>query len=174
MTPEEAQFKEWWARPIEELAPNAHNGFALLALSLPILERFLREKSGLGEERVLDNSFYNELRALLPDLSSNDIARRFWRAYRHGLLHQATFSLKADSGAATPSVWINPKQPEVVCHDPAKGSFTVNARKFSETVLATIRTEFSTFVGGASANHPLPEVRPPGSGGPPGSISGVA
>lgn len=172
MTSDCTNFENWWARPIEDLCADEHNGFAVLALSFPILERYLREKSGVSEGD-LDAAFYVALQAVVPELADARRAREFWHAYRNGLLHQATFSRETKSGKTVPLAWIKPSQAEVVSFDPAEQCFSVNAAIFSARVLSVIRADFSTFVGASSVNHPMPWVDNARHGEPPGSRTGT-
>lgn len=172
MSTDRTNFENWWARPIEDLAPDEHNGFAVLALSFPILERYLREKSGVSEG-TLHRPFYDELHAVFPELDNSGRAKEFWHAYRNGLLHQSTFSKRTQNGTAVPAAWITPGQVEVVEFDSSAPCFRVNAAAFAERVLATVRGDFDKFAGSSSPDHPLPTVEPSTHTGNPGAQSGV-
>jgi hypothetical protein len=171
MTPDLANFENWWARPIESMVTDEHNGFAVLALLFPILERYLREKSGVSEGD-LTSAFYVELQAVIPELPDERRARQFWHAYRNGLLHQATFSKRTKSGAPVPSAWIKPSQSDAVSFDPDEQCFSVNGATLGARVLSAIRADFATFLGGASVNHPTPSVEHALPTDLPGSRSG--
>jgi hypothetical protein len=87
-------FDNWFKNILEMLYPNQHAGFAILMISMPLLERFLREKTGLNEATSLSNPFFEELIKVFPALTSVPVARGFWEIYRHGLLHQSTLISK--------------------------------------------------------------------------------
>jgi len=53
-------FIKWFKEPLNTLYKNEHAGFAIVMLSLPILERYLRQKSGVFEKQNLDLRFYRE------------------------------------------------------------------------------------------------------------------
>lgn len=168
---ERDRFEQWWARPIEDLVKDERNGFAVLALTFPVLERYLREKSKTAEGKLRD-PFYRELSNVVPELAPLPSPLQpsdFWHAYRNGLLHQATFSMQKENGTPVPGAWIKPWQSDVVGYDSAEGCFCINPAKFSERVLQRIRGDFSTFLGASSANHPTAVVMDT----PPGAITGV-
>jgi hypothetical protein len=51
-------FVRWFKEPLRRLYKDPHAGFAIVMLSLPILERYLREKSGVREQPNLDDRFH--------------------------------------------------------------------------------------------------------------------
>src|SRR6266481_6170130 len=81
-------FIKWFKEPLQCLYKNEHAGFVVVMLSLPILERYLREKSGVCEKTSLDDRFYGEFLKMFPSVKDIPTVRTFWRVYRHGLLHQ--------------------------------------------------------------------------------------
>ena len=55
-------------------------GFAVLILTLPILERYVRRKVTAPNHKLSDDSrFYDELVRLLPDFKTRNNAIEFWR-----------------------------------------------------------------------------------------------
>ena len=65
----QANFKSWFVDVLEPLYRKREAGFVVLIVSLGLLERYLREKSGVHEAN-LDDRFYDELRKVLPALQS--------------------------------------------------------------------------------------------------------
>jgi len=74
-------YRSWFKEPIERLYADGHGGFALLILIIPLLERYLREKSGVHEGN-LNDGFYDEFLKLFPKLGTRDVAKEFWQVYR--------------------------------------------------------------------------------------------
>ncbi len=86
-------FERWIKRPIELLLNEEHGRFALMMITLPLLERLLRGRARIGDSPVLPDGFHEETRKVFPALTSLEESRLFWRMYRHGIVHQATSSL---------------------------------------------------------------------------------
>jgi len=140
------RFRRWYKEPIETLIANEHAGFAVLTLTLPVLERFTRNRAKIGPEENLPKSseFYKELVRLFPGFKYPDYAFEFWRLYRHGLLHQATLNGKC--------TFIKDDGPLVQYWN---GAFTVSANKLAKRVLSIVGNDLSTFEG---SGPPLPTV----------------
>ena len=83
------RFQYWYSEPIEILLKNEHTGFAVMTLTLPILERYLRHKLNIPPSAKLTPDFHAELARLIPEFQRVPTLE-FWSNYRHGLLHQAT------------------------------------------------------------------------------------
>lgn len=144
-------FVNWFKEPLISLYNNEHAGFAIVMLSLPVLERYLREKSGVCEKKNLDERFYKEFLKMFPSVKDTPSVRTFWRVYRHGLLHQAT--LRADGTVISAAVHGGAAEIEF------DGKvFTVSPVKFSEYVVKTIEGDFGTYEGPGSPDHPPPRV----------------
>jgi len=144
-------FIRWFKEPLSSLYKNPHAGFAIVILSLPILERYLREKSGVCEQVKLDDRFHQEFLKMFPSVKDMAAARKFWTVYRHGLLHQAT--LKAHDTVLSAAV--HGGAAEIECDGKV---FTVSPVKFSEHVVNTIEGDFATYEGAGSPKHSLSEV----------------
>src|SRR5690349_7539021 len=99
-------FKAWYADVLTTLYPMRNAGIAVFMLSLPLAERYLRQKNNLGPDAVLDDAFMKSLCAIFPVLQDVRTSRQFWTVYRHGFLHQATLSTCTRSGAALPVGWL--------------------------------------------------------------------
>ncbi len=151
-------FVKWFKEPLNRLYENNDAGFAILIISLPLLERFLREKSGVCQNPRLDSRFHDALLQMFPSLCDPKVAEEFWEIYRHGLLHQATLKTKD----RTLDVNIhNDAWPEVVVSITAEGRrFTISAVEFSKKVVKEIELDFKTFEAEGSPEHPLPGIDP--------------
>lgn len=62
-------FKKWFSGILENIYPNQNAGFVILMISFPLLERYLREKSGVHEGKLNDD-YYTNLRSIFPELSN--------------------------------------------------------------------------------------------------------
>src|SRR5947207_3496197 len=133
-------FVKWFKEPLNKMYGNPDAGFAILMISLPILERYLRQKSGAFEKKHLDDHFRQAFLKMFPALKDPDTATRFWEVYRHGLLHQAT--LKA--GDMLLGVALHGEAQEIEFDGKV---FTVSPVKFSEKVIEAIEADFKTYEG---------------------------
>lgn len=149
-------FEVWYKAILEGLYSNRNAGFVILMVAFPLLERYLREKSGVHEED-LNNSFYKELVAVFPELTSQNYACHFWQVYRNGLLHQVTVSQKNRKGIKMPDGWVS-NDVAAVSKD-SNGDFWLHPAEFAKRVINTIEKDFHTFEGPHSVDHPLPQVR---------------
>ena len=59
-------FQNWFKGVLEKLCQDENAGFVLLIVAFPLLERYLRQKSGTYEAPSLSSDFYTELRKVLP------------------------------------------------------------------------------------------------------------
>ncbi len=139
-------FIKWFKEPLNTLYKNKHAGFAIVMLSLPILERYLRQKSGVFENQNLDPRFHREFLKMFPSVKDIAAVKTFWRVYRHGLLHQAT--LKSDNTIISAAVHGGAAEIEF-----DGKMFTVSPVKFSQYVVKTIEGDFKTYEGGGSPKH---------------------
>jgi hypothetical protein len=154
-------FKCWYSDILNGLDANGNAGFVILMVAFPLLERYLREKSGVHEGDLTD-PFYDELRHVFPALPDNAVARQFWQVYRNGLLHQVTLSQQNRQGLQMPDGWLS-SHVDALTID-ASGDFWVHPAKFAKTVIQMIETDFTTFEGQHSVSHPLPVVHVTSSG----------
>ena len=77
-------FKAWYVQVLEGLYNNRDAGIAVLMISLPLLERYLRRKHGLAPEDAMTPAAMGGLCAMFPALGAVDQARAFWNVYRNG------------------------------------------------------------------------------------------
>jgi hypothetical protein len=92
----------------------------------------VRQKIDLSEKVNLGDVFHDELAQLIPELGSLDSAKKFWKAYRHRLLHVVT---SEDCLAMT--------YPFLVSFD--NGQFFLNPVKFTELVIQIVEEDFKKF-----------------------------
>jgi hypothetical protein len=149
------RFREWFADVLRILPTLRGAGFASVMVAIPLLERYLRELSGV-HETSLDDRFYSALVGAFPLLKTNKTARRFWKVYRHGLLHQVAFST-AGSKAGQESLGGLSDNCEAIEVTP-QGHFWVNPKKFTAAVVELIEANFETFLGAHSPNHQFATV----------------
>jgi hypothetical protein len=158
-------FIKWFKGPITTLQNDPDAGFAILMISLPLLERYLRQQSGNFENPGLDDAFCNCFKQLFPSVKDIPTARKFWETFRHGLLHQA--AIKSADGVIQAGVH-NAAQEIQVGYNNYGWTFTVSPNGFSKKVIDTIEADFPTFEAAGSPRHTPASVSPFGSG-----ISGV-
>jgi hypothetical protein len=159
----ETNFKQWYKNILESLYKNRDAGFILLIITFPLLERYLREKSGIYQGKLNDNNdkFYCELLNLFRELNDKNNAKSFWDAYRNGLLHQVTISLKNNNNMIPPKWKISHDTNKVLYQDP-NGDFFIQPVEFTKNVIKVIENDFPTFEGKHSNDHPLPRIKQEG------------
>lgn len=153
MNTNEQNFQKWFKFPLEQLYKNSDAGFAIMILSLPLLERYLREKSRNFESPTLSDEFFLECIKVFPSLGSEQKAKKFWHACRHGLLHQVTFR----QGKPLPQIALTASVAEMQSKEEDE-HFYLNPVWFSKRIIFLIESDFSTFEGTSSPNHKLPQV----------------
>jgi hypothetical protein len=150
-------FKLWFREIIEDLYKKENAGFPILMITFPLLERYIRSKSGVNEDPTLGDTFYNELVKLFPVLKDKDIAKKFWHVYRNGILHQATLSQRTGKGIQMPDGWLSGVK-KVVEID-SSGAFWVNPVEFAKHIIDVIDKDFSNFEAKSFLDHPLSTAR---------------
>ena len=150
-------FHAWYLKTLKSLYPVRDAGIPVLMVSMPLLERYLRQKNGRTPEQPLDDACMGTLRGIFPVLPDIASAWRFWQVYRNGFLHQVTLSLRTRAGTALPSSELTHDiaEPIQVRRD---GSFVLHPVLFSKLATATIEADFATFVGAGTPAPKLPEV----------------
>ena len=151
-------FDTWYKATLDRLYPHRDAGFAILLIAFPLLERYLRKKTGLTSDQNLSNAFFDELTKLFPTLKTNATARNFWQIYRNGLLHEITLSRQARSGTAMPIGWVSHDKTLITIE--SDGSMWINPVEFAQRVVTTIHADFTTFEGSSPASTRLPTVKP--------------
>jgi hypothetical protein len=157
MTEHLRHFRAWYVKTLESLYPVRDAGIAILMISTPLLERYLRQKNKRTPDDQLNDACMDTLRSIFSVLPDRAAAWRFWQIYRNGFLHQATLSLRTRAGTALPSSELTHDiaQPLAVRAD---GSFVLQPVLFSRRVVETIEGDFATFVGAGTPAPRLPEV----------------
>jgi hypothetical protein len=146
MATSQERFESWFVKVLETLYLNKDAGLAILMIVLPLLERYLRGKVGLAPNAPTNDKFNNELFRIFPELETEDKAKNFWQVYRHGLLHQVTFSDRNQKGKNLPVGWISHEGPIIFVNpDGADGSFWVNTVDFGKRVIKKIMGDFAAF-----------------------------
>lgn len=163
MSENRANFERWFKEPLEQLYQNQHAGFPVLMITLPLLERYLREKTD-NHQQELQEGFHRALVQLVPTLNDIRTSRKFWRLYRHGMLHRGTLKLEAD----VIEVGIDERAADyglvTVSYDSQGYKFRVAAVAFSQLVVSTIENDFDTFAGDNSGTNPMMLLSAPYSG----------
>ena len=148
-------FKKWFSSLLEKIYPNQNAGFVILMVSFPLLERYLREKSGVHEGN-LNNDYYSALKSIFSELPDIETAKKFWHVFRNGILHQATLSKENKKGITMPNGGLSFDVKMVAIKNGNR--FWINPINFSKKVLDVITKDFATYEGGGSQKHPLPTV----------------
>jgi hypothetical protein len=150
-------FKAWYVDVLESLYPIRSAGIAAFMITLPLAERYLRQKAKVGPTSHLTDQCMKEFVGIIPSLNNVKTAQAFWTVYRHGFLHQGTLSVRNRSGVALPTGWLTHDQsdPFAIRSD---GGFVVQPVLFSKAVIGRILADFNTFSGVAGGAPPLPKV----------------
>jgi hypothetical protein len=147
-------FNDWFRDVLRDFCGDPRAGFVVVITSLALLERYLRNNSGLSaQEKLTKPRFWTEFRTLFPQIPDDDTAKAFWHVSRNGLLHQATFNIKTKTGDV-PQVGLNDSGPDIECRRTgANFCFMISPTKFSAKILNAIENDFKTFEG---SGPPLP------------------
>jgi hypothetical protein len=135
-------FEAWFVavlRPLMMEDPNS--GFVLAMVAFPLLERYLRRKSGASPKQI---AFQDALLAVLPELQNRDNAETFWKSYRHGLLHNVILDRDKD--------WLS-LDVDIIRVDADR--LWMNPALFAVRVVETIDKDFETF----AKDPTLPQVQ---------------
>ena len=162
-------FHQWIRDPIKLLSQQKHNGFAVSMIAFPVLERWIRGKVGIKNRRLREDDgerFYNELAIQFgalrdpEDGSFPNVAKAFWELFRHGILHQATFSTKPIK-ICIDEKWVSCAfvelgVPIVTQHPPP--SFQLDPYSFAKTVLSIVERDFNFYEAADPDHHNLATV----------------
>ena len=72
MTEDEENFRKWFVDMLERLRNEGNAGFVFALVSFPLLERYLRQKSGAGQKTSLPEQFFCELGKLFPGIAKRE------------------------------------------------------------------------------------------------------
>lgn len=149
-------FKAWFVDVLNGLYPNRHAGLAVFMISLPLAERYLRQKNNLGSQPNLNDAFMVDLTRMFPALRDILTVWDFWTTYRHGFLHQATLALTR-KGMPLPVAWLTHDIADAV-QIRSDGTFCVHPVLFSKVIIGEIEANFAVFTGLAAGAPPLSDV----------------
>lgn len=147
-------FDSWYKNVLELLYPHRDAGFAILLIAFPLLERFLRLKTGTDSAQNLTDSFFDELGRLFPELKARTTAKNFWQIYRNGLLHELTLSRQTRGGVRMPTGSLSHDR-SVISIEP-NGNMWIHPVEFAQRVVTTIESDFKTFEGASTSPSRLP------------------
>lgn len=164
----EQTFFSWFEQPIRTLQNTDGCAFGVVILCFPLLERYLRQTSGCGENDLTDK-FYDDLIVVFSELNNRAQARQFWHVYRNGLLHQGAFSAQNRKGIIMPYAAISGETPRIY-YDVSGDTFYVNPVLFSDAVLDFIRDDLACLAASAASNHEIPSAALPYFSGTSGMI----
>ena len=150
-------FRAWYVEPLKLLYPHRDAGFPVAMVAFPLLERYIRQRIGVRGHDPLNDAFFRVLCVVVPGLKSEDVARTFWSAYRHGLLHEVTLARETRRGAALPVAWLSHDVPLFSIDQ--NGEYWLHPVLFAERVVAVIEGDFQTFENGHTAIGSLPVVQ---------------
>lgn len=148
-------YESWFKGVVQLLHKDGNAGLAILMITIPLLERYLREKSGIYEGQLNDD-FYSEFIVVFPQLTNPKHGAEVWHIFRNGLLHQVTLSRGKRNGDAMQPGWLSYDGPALFRD--VSGVYCINPRKFADEIFRVIDSDFETFEGRNSVNHPMPIV----------------
>lgn len=135
------KFEKWFAMPLLRLARDPDAGLIILMSTFPILERYLKEKSGCDP---IAPPFLAAFIQVVPELGAEANAKLLWTTYRDQLLHNASFERQ--------SQWLS--RAKGIFEIDEQGRYWLNPALFAERVVSVIRSDFACFEMGLS----LPEI----------------
>jgi hypothetical protein len=152
----EADFRRWFVESLDPLRTNGDAGFIFVFVAFPLLERYLRRKSGCPDGQYLTDGFFKHLGLLFDGIAGNE--RKFWDCYRNGLLHQATFpQAKLDKRTGIwvtlPDAGISGYDPRPVYFLPEKTQIFLNPISFFDAVTNAILKDFAAYEKSASTQY---------------------
>ncbi len=151
-------FEAWYPEILERLYPIRAAGFAITLIAFPLLERYTRQKARLPWKEGVSDRFFDTVLGLVPDFARRENVASFWKAYRHGLLHQVTLQLETHAGDALPPCGLTHDIDRIFLIS-KDGTYYLQPVLFAQRVVELIRGDFSTFGGGSKLAPPLPRVR---------------
>lgn len=169
MATSKAEFQKWFVDSLVPLRTNGDAGFIFVFTAFPLLERYLRRKSGCPDGQNLTPTFFANLGVMFADIAGHE--NPFWDCYRNGLLHHATFP-QAKLNKVT-GIWIPLPEAGISGYDarpvyflPTTSQFYLNPLSFFDVVTNSILADFATYEGSATVYYNLPSVLDPTPGVP--------
>lgn len=151
-------FNKWYKIPLSTLYKNVDAGFIIMMVSLPLLERYLREKCNIKEFAGLNDDFYRTLTVIFPNLNNKENAKVFWKVYRHGLLHKTALRISGKTFHVQIAGMHNDANEIELEVNKNAYKFMVSPVKVSRRTILTIENDFETYEGINSPCHPLPAI----------------
>ena len=164
MTTSESEFRKWFVDSLTPLRKSGDAGFIFLLVAIPMLERYLRQKSQCPEGQDLTDAFFKELGKLFTEVSGRE--REFWSCYRNGLLHHVTFAQakwvrRTCKWKGLPKAAISGHDTRPVYFDQAKSEFYINPIAFFDAVTAAVLADFATYESDGDTKYNLPSTLDP-------------
>lgn len=160
MSTSEYDFRKWFVDSLALLRGNGDAGFIFVLIAFPLLERYLRRKSGCPDGQPLTSAFKTNLGTLFKDIAGKET--EFWDCYRNGLLHQVTFPRaklnKKGIWVDLPEAGLSGYDPRPVYFLPATEQFYLNPTSFFDAVTSAILADFATYEGSNSCYYDLPSI----------------
>ena len=112
-------------------------------VTMPLLERYLRQKVELPLRGSLNETFYKELTGLFPELRDVGTAKKFWHVYRNGLLHEVAMS--SQNGTSSPMLVgsLSHDIPNIAID--LDGGFWLHPCDFAKRVVQAIENDFASY-----------------------------
>ena len=139
-------YRHWFVNIVKDMYPKRDAGLVILITAFPLLERYIREKADILPTENFLKKGGEALFKIFPELLSTDNAEKFWKIFRHGLLHQVTFFSRDIRGIALPGSCVTHDIP-VVINVEADGVFVLHPVLFAKRVLDLIESDFEMFRG---------------------------
>lgn len=134
------RFHLWYRSVLEKMFDDQNAGFAILMITLPLLERYSFGKTGGRADGKLGEPEKKVIMGLFPEIKYLSQVGLLWKAYRHGLLHQVTLF-----SGQKPVGWVNHDIPNALEIDGKR--MVIHPAKFAQRVLEVIENDFETFCG---------------------------
>ncbi|MDM7912275.1 MAG: hypothetical protein QUS09_04185, partial [Methanotrichaceae archaeon] len=139
-----AEFKRWYADILEKMYPDRDAGFAIMLITIPILERYIRCKFNLPRGGNIREKGKKAIYQVFPELGSLEAIGNLWDALRNGLLHQLTFFSETLANDQLPIVRLTHDTSVAIrCEDDK--SISVHPVFFAERAIQLVMEDFATF-----------------------------
>lgn len=150
------QFSRWYEAVLKRMYGNRDNGFAIMLITIPILERYVRCKNNLERNSTIGSVGLTELLQIFPEAESTETIGAVWDATRNGLLHQLTFFTEKRSKTQLPIVRLT-HDTRVAIRLEDDRSISINPVHFSRRVVRVVKGDFATFCRDSpDSTTPLP------------------
>lgn len=154
------EFNRWFKQFLTQINQSEDSGIACLMICIPLLERYLREKSKIFEQVSVDSdNFWDALIHVFgtDSIATRDHAKAFWKTVRHGIMHQAAPSLQQQRNVDITKVIFKPNAKPVEFTDNDK-TLILDKDKIVPLIIDTIENDFPAFEASGSKHHKFPDV----------------